>query len=977
MSKGGSNFPQKEEKILEFWEKERIFEKSIEREAPKGDYVFYDGPPFATGLPHYGHIVASILKDVVPRYWTMKGYRVERVWGWDCHGLPIENIVEKEMGSKSKADIEAAGVGEFNESCRTKVLKYVEDWKVVIRRLGRWVNMDDAYKTMDLGYMESIWWVFKQLYDKGLIYEGHRSMHVCPRCETTLSQSEVAEGYRNVKDLSATVKLEIVDEPGTSVLAWTTTPWTLIGNVALAVGKNIDYVKVELVTKDGVPSKHVVNSTGDGQIRRVNVENFILAKDRLEEVFGDYDYNIIDEFKGKKLVGKSYKPLFYYYANDESLENRKNGWQIYAANFVSTEEGTGVVHIAPGFGEDDMQLGVEKNLPFIQHVKLNGDFADEVTDFKGLNVKPADDRMATDVEIIKCLAGKGTLFAKAKYEHSYPHCWRCDTPLLNYATSSMFVAVTKMKDELLKKAKEINWSPEHIKDGRFGKWLEGARDWSISRQRYWASVIPIWCCECGKKKVIGSVTELEELSGTKVTDLHKHVVDEITFPCQCGKTMHRVPDVLDCWFESGSMPYAQMHYPFENKEKFENNFPAEYIAEGADQTRCWFYYLHVLSTGVMNKTAYKNVIVNGIVLAEDGKKMAKKLQNYPDPSLIFDQYGADALRYYLCTSPVMRADTLCFAEREVDEVVKKVLNMVSNVNRFYQQYEGKLELLDEPNSDNVLDAWILARLNELVAETTQGMDNYDLVAAARPVRDFIDDLSTWWLRRSRNRFKTEGFDAQAAVTNLRYVLLELSKVMAPFIPFTAEMIYQDVNGPAESVHLDEWPEVNGQFEAEEVLKNMEEVRRVVSEGLQVREKTGIAVKQALNLMKVSGARDLEDEYLALIAEEVNVKQVLIDPSGDFGVELDTEITPELAREGLAREIVRKVNGMRKEAELTIEDKIELYVFGEDEVMKTLTEHGEAIQSGTIAISLHEEKPSTANATEFKVGDVTVWVGFKH
>lgn len=952
MSKGSSNFPQKEEEILEFWEKERIFEKSVERKAPKGDYVFYDGPPFATGLPHYGHIVASVLKDVVPRYWTMKGYRVERVWGWDCHGLPIENIVEKEMGSQSKADIEAAGVAEFNESCRTKVLKYVEDWKVVIRRLGRWVNLDDAYKTMNLDYMESIWWVFKQLYDQGLIYEGHRSMHVCPRCETTLSQSEVAEGYQDVKDLSATVKLELEDEPGTYILAWTTTPWTLIGNVALAVGANIAYAKVE--TEDG---------------------NIILAQERLEEIMGDKTYKVVDEFRGKKLVGKSYKPLFDYYAGDENLKNQENGWKIYAADFVSTEEGTGVVHIAPGFGEDDMQLGAANDLPFIQHVKLNGDFTDEVVDFKGLNVKPADDRMATDVEIIKYLAHAGTLFAKAKYEHSYPHCWRCDTPLLNYATSSMFVAVTKMKDKLLKKAKEINWSPDHIKEGRFGKWLEGARDWSISRQRYWASVIPIWRCECGQEKVVGSVAELEELSGTKVTDLHKHVVDEVEFACECGKTMHRVPDVLDCWFESGSMPYAQMHYPFENKDKFEANFPAEYIAEGADQTRCWFYYLHVLSTGIMNSPAYKNVIVNGIVLAEDGKKMAKKLQNYPDPNLIFDQYGADALRYYLCTSPVMRADTLCFAEREVDEVVKKVLNIVSNVNRFYQQYEGKIELLEEPNTDNVLDAWILARLNELIAEATDGMDNYDLVAAARPIRDFIDELSTWWLRRSRNRFKIEGFDSQAAITTLRHVLLELSKLMAPFMPFTAEMIYQDVNGPAESVHLDEWPETNGQYEAEEVVKNMEEVRRIVSEGLQAREEAGIAVKQALSLMKVSGVRELEDAYLALIAEEVNVKQVMIDPSGDLAVELDTEITPELAREGLAREIVRKVNGMRKEAELTIEDTIELYVFGEDEVMTTLTEHGETIQSGTISTALVQEKPTTNNATEFKVGDVTVWIGF--
>ncbi|MFH1434038.1 MAG: isoleucine--tRNA ligase, partial [Candidatus Uhrbacteria bacterium] len=934
MANGRANFPQIEQEILEFWEKEKIFEKSLKKKSPQGDYVFYDGPPFATGLPHYGHIVASLLKDVVPRFWTMKGYHVDRVWGWDCHGLPIENIVEKESKIKSKADIERTGVGEFNESCRARVLDFVEDWKVVVRRLGRWVDMDNAYKTMDLDYMESVWWVFKQLYDRGLIYEGHRSMHICPRCETTLSQSEVAEGYRDVKDLSVIVELELVDEPGTYVLAWTTTPWTLIGNVALAVGADIEYVKLEKPDQ------------GDGKLVR-----FIVAKDRLEEVFGEDEYSVVETFKGKDLVGKAYQPLFGYYAGDENLEHRANGWKIYAADFVLTEEGTGVVHIAPAFGEDDMLLGQQNDLPFVQHVKMNGDFKDEVTDFAGANVKPADDRMATDVEIMKFLHEAGTLFSKGKYEHSYPHCWRCDTPLLNYSTSSMFVAVTKMKEQLEKNAEAINWSPAHIKEGRFGKWLEGARDWSISRQRYWASVIPIWRCECGEEVVVGSVAELEKLSGQKVEDLHKHVVDEITWNCTCGQRMQRVPDVLDCWFESGSMPYAQMHYPFENKKKFEANFPAEYIAEGADQTRCWFYYLHVLATGVMESHAYKNVIVNGIVLAEDGKKMSKKLKNYPDPMKIVDTYGADALRYYLCTSSVMQADNLLFAEREVDEVVKKVLNLLSNVNSFYQQYEGKVEVADKPNTKHVLDAWILARLNELINEVSAGMENYNLVTASRPIRDFINDLSTWYLRRSRGRFKVEGPDQVAAMSTLHYVLLELSKVMAPFTPFIAERIYQDLNGHEESVHLAEWPIANKKLVNQELLENMKTAREIVSMALQAREENKMPVKQVLSKMQVMGLRELDLGLVDIIKDEINIKEISFEAGGDLATVLSWELTPELIREGMARETIRKVNGLRKDAGLTIEDSIELYIVGDDEVKTMITEHGEAIKQGTLASNL--------------------------
>jgi isoleucyl-tRNA synthetase len=919
-----------EEEVLAFWDHARTFQKQVDKDSPKGDYVFYDGPPFATGLPHYGHIVGSIIKDVVPRYQAMRGYRVERKWGWDCHGLPIENIVEKELGSKSKKDIEETGVAKFNELCRSKVLSYVDDWKVVIKKLGRWADMENPYMTMDLDYMESVWNVFKKMYDNGLIYEGYRSMHICPRCETTLSQSEVTEGYKDIKDLSAIAKFDLVAEPKTYVLAWTTTPWTLIGNAALAVGADIDYVKVK--------GEH---------------ESYIIAKDLVDKVMGDQPYGIVEEFKGRDMVGWKYKPLFDYYASDENLKNREKGWQILAGDFVTTDEGTGIVHIAPAFGEDDMRLGANKKLPFIQHVAMDGYFRPEVKDFQGLNVKPSGDHMSTDIEIIKYLAHNGLLFSKEKYEHSYPHCWRCDTPLLNYATSSWFVNVTQIKPQLLENAKKINWSPAHIKEGRFGNWLEGARDWSISRQRFWASVMPIWKCSCGEMKVLGSARELEELSGQKVTDLHKHIVDEITFPCaECGGKMKRIPDVLDTWFDSGSMPYAQMHYPFENKEKFEANFPAKFIGEGADQTRCWFYYMHVLATGTRSTHAFENVIVNGIVLAEDGKKMSKKLQNYPSPNYIFDKYGADALRYYLLTSPVMMADTLCFAEKGVQESLRKVGMLLWNVVKFYnlfkEEYQGELNIQTEPKSENVLDKWIIARLNYLIKTVTEGMEAYNLPAATRPIGEFIDDLSTWYIRRSRDRFKGEDIiDAKNALETTAYVLLQVSKIIAPFTPFIAEQVWQNISGNEfkdedKSVHLEEWPssekEPNEQTTQNETsIYEMAKVRKIVELGLAKRDEANIKVRQPLSELRIKNY-ELRDEYKELIADEVNVKEVsAVLGEGEIEVELNTEITPELKMEGNKRELVRFINNLRKDANLSLGDKAEVYYETESEEIKNTIE----------------------------------------
>lgn len=952
-----SEISKQENKISEFWEKSKIFEKSVEKDAPNGDFTFYDGPPFATGTPHYGHIVASVIKDAVPRFWTMNGFRVERKWGWDCHGLPIENIVEKELGTKSKKDIEQIGVEKFNELSRSKVLGYVDEWKRVIRKLGRWADMENAYRTMDLSFMESVWWVFKEIYDKGLVYKGYRSMHICPRCETTLSQSEVTEGYKDVKDLTVTPKFQLVDEKDTSVLAWTTTPWTLIGNVALAVGKDIDYVKVQHEDK-----------------------KYILAKERLENVFENKDYEIIEEFKGKDLIGKKYTPLFNYYSDDESLENRENGWKICSGDFVTTQEGTGVVHIAPAFGEDDMNLGKENNLPFIQHISMDGIIKKEAGDFAGLNVKPIDNRISTDLEIIKALAKKDLLFSKKKYEHSYPHCWRCDTPLLNYATSSWFVSVTKLKARMLELAKDINWSPNYIKEGRWGNWLKGARDWSISRQRFWASTIPVWECECGERKVIGSIKELEKLSGEKVTDLHKHVVDKIFFDCEkCGKKMKRIPDVFDCWFESGSMPFAQLHYPFENKEKFEKNFPAQFIAEGTDQTRAWFYYMHVLSTGIKDVEAFKNVIVNGIVLAEDGKKMSKKLQNYPDPTLLMDKYGADALRYYLLTSPVMLAENLNFSEKGVQEALRKNIMILLNVVKFYEESTTQNNLETNKLSENLLDKWIISRLNELINEVTMNMKKYNLPLATRPIAMFIEDLSTWYLRQNRERLNNK--DAEA-INTLNEVLKTLSKLIAPFMPHIAESIWQNLNGynfkdENKSVHLESWPEENKNID-KKLLEDMIKVREIVSIGLKLRDQNKVGLKWPLN--KVMIYSNKIKGFDEIIMGQLNVKEVEFRLGrGELVVEMDFELTPELESEGYAREVSRHVQAFRKKLGLEKKDKIELAIFIDNEFKNILETKKQFIEERTNAKKLNLETVTTEkeifkNKIDFRVKNKSGVIG---
>ncbi|MBP9669110.1 MAG: isoleucine--tRNA ligase [Candidatus Pacebacteria bacterium] len=955
-TEGKTETSQREEAMLSFWNERGIFEKSVTKDAPKGEYVFYDGPPFATGLPHYGHIVASVIKDVVPRYFTMQGYSVPRRWGWDCHGLPIENIVEKELGTKRKKDIiEQVGIAKFNELCRSKVMTYADDWKKIIPRIGRWADMENPYFTMSPEFMESVWWVFKQLYDKKLVYEDYRSMHICPRCETTLSQGEVAEGYKMIKDLAVTVKFPLLDEPNTFVLAWTTTPWTLPGNVALAVHKDTQYVKVQHAHSGNV---------------------FIVAKERAAHLFNfeGNEYVLGETLSGNDLLGKKYLPPFDSYQNAK-VKNIENAWKIYHADFITTDTGTGIAHEAPAFGAEDMVLAQEVGLPLISHVAMDGTIAPEVKELAGLSVKPINDPQATDVEVVKYLAGKGLLFAKEKYEHSYPHCWRCDTPLINYATSSWFVKVEGIKPTLLSTAENVNWSPAHVKEGRFGKWLEGARDWSISRQRFWASVIPLWRCgSCGKDEVFGSVAELKEKSGVEVKDLHKHVVDEVTYPCVCGGVMKRIPDVLDTWFDSGSMPYGEKHYPFEDKARFEKTYPAQFIAEGQDQTRAWFYYLHVLAGAVFEKNAFQNVIVNGIVLAEDGKKMSKKLQNYPDPMLVVEKYGADALRLYLMSSPVVRAENLNFSEEGVHEIARKVVDRVVNTYQFYSLFKDAQTHVPADTSEHVLDRWIVALLRKTHAEVTEAMERYELDRASRPLIDFMDDLSTWYVRRSRDRFKSDNAaDVSAALSTLSYVLREYAKMSAPFTPFLSEWLWQEMKreGDAESVHLAAWSALDTSMPQEEVARLMQYMhltRSIVSAGLEKRSKANIKVRQPL--AKITVGTDipaLADEFGELIKDELNVKEVAFahepEKNPDAGsltyavlsVELDTALTPELLREGVIRDLLRAVQGLRKDMNLTPGQKVALVVSAEDAGKAIVAEaQAELLRVANVQETLFEE-----------------------
>lgn len=906
------DFPSLEQQILEFWDRDRTFEKSVEQRSEDNAFAFYDGPPFATGLPHYGHLLQSIIKDLVPRYQTMLGKRVRRVWGWDCHGLPVENIIEKELNLDSKKDIESYGVGKFNEACRQTVLTYAEDWKSTIRRIGRWIDMDNAYKTMDKDFMETVWWVFRQLWDKGLIYKSHKSMHICPRCGTPLSNFEVTQGYKEVKDLSVFVKFELTDaaaqlqmnatEPVYAV-AWTTTPWTLPGNVLLAVGASLEYVLVRVKDEAGL---------------------LIVAKERLAAVLAEREYELVSTVQGSQLVGLNYQPLFPYFADwDKSF-------RVVSGDFVSTEEGTGIVHIAPAFGDDDYKTGQAEGVELLQHVGMDGRFVEAVTDFAGMEVKPKDNPQATDIEIIKYLAAHGSLFAKQKVTHSYPHCWRCDTPLLNYATDSWYVKVSAFKEQLLANNEQVNWQPDHIKHGRFGKWLEGARDWAISRNRYWGTPLPIWESADGDFICVGSVEELEQLSGQQVSDLHKHSVDPIEIH-KDGKVYRHIPEVLDCWFESGSMPYGELHYPFANQDFFQRAFPADFISEGQDQTRGWFYTLHVLATALtlgdaQPHSAFKNVMCTGLIMAEDGKKMSKRLKNYPEPSAILEQYGADALRLYLMSSPAVKAETLNFAEADVANLRRRVFVIWWNVLAFYKSFgnqaAGFFDLEAGVAPSHLLDRWILSRLQSVIKEFRQQLDAYEVMKASRLLAPFIDELSTWYLRLSRERLKAA--DNQEVSQVFATVLYELAKVFAPVVPFFSELIHHNMVDEHSSIHLQRFPDYQPHLHDQELETAMSQLRKIVELGHALRRERQLKARQPLASLRVHGFGQISqrEQLSAILEQELNVKQVdWLSAAGELSVDYDFELTEELRQEGEARELIRQIQDLRKAAKLAIEQVV--------------------------------------------------------
>ena len=861
-----------EKKVLEFWEKNTIFEKSISQREGNEEFVFYDGPPFATGLPHYGHFVPSTVKDIIPRYQAMKGLKVARRFGWDCHGLPVEYEMEKELGISGKRQIEEYGVAKFNEACRSIVLRYTKEWRKVITRLGRWVDFDNDYKTMDPDYMETIWWVVSELWKKGLLYEGFYILPYCPRCSTVLSNHELSlGGYIDVADPAITVKFELDDEPGTSFLAWTTTPWTLPSNLGLALGADIRYVKV----KDGA-------------------EQYILAEDRLPAYYKDPSaYEIVARYKGSELKGKSYKPLFPFFADLKA----KGAFKALNGDFVATDEGTGIVHIAPGFGEDDYNLMKGSGIPVIVPVDDEAKFTADVAPWAGQFVKDADK------SIIKALKDQHSLVRHDSYNHSYPHCWRCKSPLIYRAISSWFVRVEKIKPRMLAANDTINWVPEHLKTGRFGKWLENARDWAISRNRYWGNPIPVWRCDtCKATECLGSRAELEKKTGAKVKDLHKHFIDSLTYPCSCGGTMRRITEVLDCWFESGAMPYGQNHYPFENREHFDANFPANFISESIDQTRGWFYTLVVLGAALFDKPTFRNVIVSGLILDSEGKKMSKSARNYTDPMEVIGSYGADAMRLFLVDSAVLKGEDLKFSEAGVKEVVKNVIIPLWNSYSFFVTYANidgfsagasRYAADSAPRAPgNPLDRWILSEAERMVLEVTGQLDAYDLQRASDVFVDFIDLLNNWYIRRSRRRFWRSGNDAdkQEAYQTLHAALLKLILTAAPFIPFITEEMYSNLKSAdmPESIHLCDYPVYDAARRDEGLERRMKVTMKTVSMGRSLRTDYALKIRQPLKALHLVTRDPEEKRILAemedLIKDELNVKSLVFRENEDELVE---------------------------------------------------------------------------------------------
>lgn len=1032
------SFPGMEEKVLEFWKKKRIFERSLEQREGAEEFVFYDGPPFATGLPHFGHFVPGTIKDIIPRYQTMRGKYVDRRFGWDCHGLPVEYEMEKSLGLSGKREIEEYGVARFNEDCRGIVLRYTKEWERIVTRLGRWVDFENDYKTMDPSYMESIWWVFKQLWEKDLIYEGYYILPYSPALTTALSNFEVnLGGYKDVTDPAITVAFEDIEHENTYFLAWTTTPWTLPSNLALAVGSDISYVEIA-----------------------DNGKHYILAESRISHYYNEDEMpEIVARFKGQELVGRTYRPLFPYFSENAEL----GAFKVFAGDFVTTENGTGIVHLAPGFGEDDYDTLKDSGLPVIVPIDADARFTDEVSDFAGMYVKDADK------EIIRFLKDQGSLIRRENYLHSYPHCYRSGKPLIYRAISSWYVRVERIKELMLECNSGVHWMPEHLRDGRFGKWLEGARDWAISRNRYWGNPIPVWVSDTtGYSECIGSIAELEEKSGTKVSDLHKHFVDDLTWPDPSdpdGKgVMRRVPAVLDCWFESGAMPYAQSHYPFENREHFEQNFPAQFIAEGLDQTRGWFYTLTVLAAALFEKPAFRNVVVNGLVLAEDGKKMSKSLRNYTNPEEVLNRFGADALRLFLINSAVVRAEDLKYSDDGVKDVLKNIIIPLWNSYSFFVTYaniDGVTPVEAPRNPDNPLDQWILSYVDGLAEEMTSNLDNYDLQKAAAPLVRFIDQLNNWYIRRSRRRFwKSENDqDKDQAYSTLYAVLMKLITLAAPFIPFITEEIYQNLRQDhmPESIHLCDYPSVGKNPRNTALEQKMAATQQAVSMGRAIRSMYNLKVRQplkavhlvTLNKEEKNILREMED----IIREELNVKDVVFRDNeedlveyqakpnyrvlgsqlgkdmklaaskiqaftgreivslmegnvlnldignrsiditiesievqrlekenlkvlneGSLTIALDPEITEELSREGIIRDLVRGVQNLRKESGFDVTDRIIISLQNDELLEQAVKDFEEFLLDETLCINIEWE--SSLDGVQVGVGDMTACLAIR-
>jgi isoleucyl-tRNA synthetase len=944
-----SMFSQIEEDMAACWSSEAMYEQSLKLREGAPEFSFYDGPPFANGLPHHGHVVPVTIKDSITRYKTMRGFYVPRRTGYDCHGLPIENKIEKEHGFKNKQDIVAYGIDKFNNECRESVFMYKGEWNTFFKRLGRWADYNNSYATMDETYIESVWWVFKELYDKGLVYKDFRSAPYCPRCATPLSNFEVNQGYQdNVSDPSLFVKFKLTDEDA-YLLGWTTTPWSTPGNAAIAVLPEADYIYATATNDEGVE------------------ETLIIAKSRAEVL--DTKYKVEKTVKGSELVGRSYVPL-YALSDIQEYEGRENLYKVWGADFVSIEDGTGVLHVAPAFGEDDLKLGKSNNIPVISTIDENGKVKAGIglpEHIEGKFFKNAD-RL-----IIEELTKRGLVFAAETIQHTYPFCWRCDTPLLYYATTSWMISVTKIKKKLLKNNQQINWQPNHLKDGRFGKWLDGARDWAFSRNRFWGAPIPIWETEDGETIVVGSIEELRKLAVNpeKIGDLHRPSIDDVEITLKNGKTAKRIPEVFDCWFESGSMPYAQSHYPFEDKKKWAETYPADFIAEAIDQTRGWFYTLHVLASALFDKPAFKNVITSGWVVAADGQKLSKRLKNYSPLDEVFDQFGADVLRFFMMSSPVVHGEDVRFSSDHLKEVQRNVFMTLWNSYKFFKMYADidqwkPTEKLVTPESRNALDAWIVARVQQTIKEVTDEADAYKIDRAVRPITLLIDDLSNWYIRRSRRRFwKSDNTDdKQQAYTTLHWSLIKVCQLLAPWSPFISDSIYRELTqGTSEpaSVHLTDWPEVDSYDEA--AVAAMAKVRDIINEGLSQRAAAGIKVRQPLADINIPHGYEAYEE---IIADELNVKAVRYTAKK---VLLDTTVTHELKAEGFAREIVRHVQNARKLAGLDVENRIVLSLSTENELLSDALENNvEMIANETLATKVSTSVLDYAFTKEVKVDD---------